>query len=148
MKFKISSANIGYLGLLIFVFCAIIGIVLEYTIPSNEPLRIVLDHTFPCLQSGNLWVLSESFGMDQSIYICGDIKSNATSLKTQIQIRVYKNELQPMDRAIYYDNVWVSNGELKLPIKTQLEPGKYVIQISSGRKSLSIIKLEVINKQQ
>jgi len=146
MKFKITSANFGHLGLLVFILFVIGGIILEHINPPEEPPIVILDRAFPCQQDKNLWVLSESFKADQSIYICGNIKSNKTTLKAQVQIRVYENKLQPMDNAIYYDNIWISNGDVKLPIKAQFEAGKYVVEISSGRKSLSIIEFDVINK--
>jgi len=146
LKFKITSKNIGYIGILLFAFCLIAELIFARFVPSINPVTVKLDHVYPCQKDGETWKSIDVIEEDQNIYICGVARANVTPLKAQIQVRVYENELQPMYKAIYYDNIWISDGQIHLLIRSQFWPGKYIIEVNNGRKTLSVISFEVAAK--
>ena len=99
-----------------------------------------------CEKVGDVWTSVENFAVDEDINVCGYASSNDANLHKQIQIRVYENEITSQVDAVFYDNVWISNGDTVIPINTYLLPGTYVIQISSGKKTLSIITIKVVER--
>ena len=113
-------------------------------VPLQEPITVSLENSIACEKMNSEWARAENFTVDQPIHVCGEIRSNDPNLHKQIQIRVYENELTSQIDAIFYDNIWISNGDTAIPINTSLSPGIYVIQISSGKKTLSIISIEIV----
>lgn len=146
MKIRITSENIGYVGILLFALCLIAELFFARFVPSTKPVTVMLDHVYPCQKDGETWKSVDVIEEDQNIYICGVARANVTPLKAQIQIRVYENELQPMYKAIFYDNIWISDGEINLLIRSQFWPGKYIIEVNSGRKTLGVVSFEVAPK--
>lgn len=130
---------------MITVWLLLCGVILwmMQTLPPYVETIVKLNNPYLCLNNGDEWVKVEKFSIDDSFYICGLITSNKTDLHAQIQIRVYENELSSMANAIYYDNVWISAGDQHIPIRTGLLSGTYVVQISSGRKTINVIEFEV-----
>lgn len=146
MKLKITSKNIGYLGLMIWILFCLGGLILDYVSPPYVPLDIKIENPTTCKTVNGKWLTDETFKVGQVVYICANIKSNVSDLHTQIDIRVYENEVQSMAKAIFYDMVWVSNGESRILVDNYFFPGKYVIQISNGRKTLAMVEFNVVDK--
>lgn len=143
MKLKITPSTLGYLGLIVWILFCLAGVILDYISPPYTPTIVKLVNSYPCKESDSRWVANDTFKADQSIYICARIESNVSDLHKQVQIYVFENELQTEINAIFYDNVWVSNGEVHILLKTNFNPGTYVISVVSGRKSLSLIQFDV-----
>ncbi|MBI4738404.1 hypothetical protein HY772_02375 [Candidatus Woesearchaeota archaeon] len=137
------AKDFGYIGLVICaVFCFLIAW-LMYSTPAYEPTIIQLDDTFPCKENNSEWIQVDNFTVGESFYICSYVKSNVPELHKQIQIRIYEGKRDLMERPVYYDNIWVSNGEISIPLKTYLYPGSYTVELSSGRKILSTLRVEI-----
>lgn len=134
----------GKIFLFVFAILCILIIVVLNAIPSQKPTTLKLGNTNTCVKVDGEWVSIKNFTVDQPIHVCGNVSSNDPSLHAQIQIRVYENEITTQDDAIFYDNLWISNGERAIPVSIYLQPGSYIIQVSSGRKTLSIVNLEIV----
>ncbi|MBV6452138.1 MAG: hypothetical protein MHPDNHAH_02891 [Anaerolineales bacterium] len=63
-----------------------------------------------------------------------------------MQICIYNGKQDILETPIYYENVWVSNGEMVIPLDVYIPPGNYEIQITDGRIILSTLKIEIIEK--
>ena len=137
-------STVAKIVLLVWIALVVLAIWIMKIAPEYEPITVTLRHVIACKEVGNEWVKVENFDVDESIRLCGDMTLSDPGSSHQIQIRVYEREMTAQDKAIYYDNIWISNGFTIIPIKTYLYPGKYVIQISSGRTTLNIYKLDIV----
>jgi hypothetical protein len=143
MKTNDVGNKIGIFGITVWLLvCGVIFWMMR-TLPPHVATIVKLNNPYLCINKGNEWVRVEKFSIEDSFHICGSIKSNKTDLHTQIQIRVYENELSSMVNAIYYDNEWISAGDQQIPIRTGLLAGTYVVQINTGKKTISVIEFEV-----
>ena len=149
MELRAESRNkqitpIGVAFLLTWGFLLLIIIWVSSTFSADEPVVLQIINPFPCEKIENNWKHKEVFETDQTVYICGLVKSNVTDLDGQIQIRVYKDKITSQVNAIFYDNQRIANGEIHMPINTYLFPGKYMVQISAGKVTLGTITFAVI----
>lgn len=149
MKLQVEPKNkqitpVGVVFLLIWSFLCLVTIWVLNTFPIEKPVVIQLSNLFSCGNIENDWKQKEIFKTDESIYICGYVKSTVADLDGQIQIRVYKDKITSQIDVIFYDNQQIENGEMLIPINTYLIPGKYMVQISSGKRTLGTITFEVV----
>lgn len=137
------AKHFGYVGLAIWaILCFLAGWLIYYA-PGYEPVRFKLNNTFLCKKNDDKWNHVDSYKMGEDLYICSRVSSNVQDLREQVQIRVYEGEREAFERPIYYDNTWISNGDVNIPLRTYLYSGSYTVEISSGREIFSAIKVEI-----
>ncbi len=137
------AKHFGYVGLAIWaILCILAGWLMYYT-PGYGPVRFNLSNTILCKKNGDEWMPVDSFNVGEVLYICSHVESNVQDLREQIQIRVYEGERETFEYPIYYDNIWISNGDVNIPLRVSLYSGNYTVEISSGRKIFSIIQVEI-----
>lgn len=139
------AKDIGYIGLLIFAVLCFLLALLMYSAPAYESTIIQIDNASPCKKNNGEWIQVADFIANESVYICGYVRANIQELHQQIQIRIYEGERDLLKQPIYYDNIWVSNGEMHIPLKIYLDPDNYTVEISIGRKILNVIQLQIKN---
>jgi hypothetical protein len=138
------TKHIGYLGMGVWLILCVIIIVLMISGEPYVETTISLDRPYLCKNTGVEWLEVENFNVGDNIHICAVIRSNKVDLRSQIQVRVYQDELTMQANAIYYDNIWISNGEVAIPLDTYLLSGIYIVQISYGKTTLGIMQIDVV----
>lgn len=133
----------GYIGVVLWTMACIIIGWLMYFAPEYKPIAIRFNNIFSCKKNGDTWLQVNSFREGEVLYICGRVESNVQEFRKQIQIRIYEGERETFEHPIYYDNVWVSKEDVVIPLQTFLHSGNYTVEISSGRKILGTICLEI-----
>jgi hypothetical protein len=144
MKSNEVGNKIGVFAFIVWLLLCGVDFWITKKNPPYVETVVNLSNPYLCINKGAEWIKVEKFAIDDNFFICGIIKSNKTDLHTQVQIRVYENELSSMVNAIYHDNQWISAGDQQIPIRTYLFAGTYVAQVNIGRKTISIIEFEVI----
>lgn len=115
-------------------------------LPSSKPAYFTLQNTFTCEERDGVMDRISVFGVNKTISICTQVNSVVENLHKQMQICIYNGKQDILETPIYYENVWVSNGEMVIPLDVYIPPGNYEIQITDGRIILSTLKIEIIEK--
>lgn len=134
----------GKIFLSSWIVLCFVTIVILKNVSMRQPTVVRLTNANACEKIGDNWAEIKEYYIGQPIYLCGEINTNVTDFHGQIQIRVYEDVITSQDDAVYYDNLWVSNGKIQLPVNTYLLPGKYVVQVSSGKKTLAVIEYSIV----
>jgi hypothetical protein len=133
----------GYIGIALWIMACIIIGWLMYFAPEYKPTTIRLNNTFLCKKNGDTWLQVDRFREGEELYICSQIESNVQEFHKQIQIRIYEGKRETFEHPIYYDNTWVLKKDVVIPLRVFLYSGNYTVEISSGRKILDTIRLEI-----
>lgn len=131
------------------ILLSIAGLVLVFVVLTvalgwgEKPDKVEWSQTRLCKQVDSKWLDVESFSQGENLQICGYIQSNNPNLEKQVDVRIYREEIKSQIFAIYHDLIWVTNGDVVLPINKELKAGTYVISINLGRKILDIIEMKI-----
>lgn len=138
------AKDFGYIGLIVIVlFFVLIVWLMSSAVPSDQPTRILITRAFSCRSENNEWQKTQSFVVDESIFVCGQVSANAVTFRKQVQLRIYEGERDTLEAPIYYGNVWLTEKDSKIPVEVELAPGDYSIEISDGRTILVALQIVV-----
>jgi hypothetical protein len=146
MRLIMKTSDIKKNNYVVFIIFIILIALLKWiisTLPSSEIVYFTLQDTFTCEKRGESRNRINVFVVDDTINICTQVNSDIEDIHKQVQIRIYEGEQNILESPIYYESVWVSNGEMIISLDIYLSPGVYEIQITNGRTILSILKIKI-----
>lgn len=129
----------------------VIFLLLEFFTRNSGPSITTLlsfEDPYLCKKSGTEFLKVDSFTQDDDVYICGKFKSNIPDLKTQLGVHVYSEKYNPMERADFYKEIWISITDKAIPIDYYFNEGIYVVSVAEmfdTSNPFFIIQLEVKN---
>ncbi len=136
----------GFLTFFFLCLFVIIAIEIRYADEKQEfiPTTFRVNYAYPCQFENGHWVQTDVFKSNNKVHICVNITTNKPSIEHNIQIYVFKDEVNPEKEGIFYDYRSFTIEEENIPINYEFSPGKYYIAAYYVRDTLFELPIEVV----
>ena len=132
-------------NIILFVFMVFIGLVmlLVYLVGPTEYNNLSIRFPFICKESIEGFTVIEEIHFEEDISICFSVKPSSENNQRQMSLYVLPYDKNQLQKAVYFDLVWINSKTKAIPINIYLSPGKYHLKLLFGKNLLYDLPLVI-----